>query len=128
MIIVLPPHQSKRDLAERRKMEAPPPPNAPDIPDGSYRGSCEGCSLEDAGRALRCTHCVDTRRRKIESVIPVDLCAEVEQIGNHDGKLACEPKPQPALGQDDGGQTEEDESVDGEGDEVESDSGAKEEL
>lgn len=46
----------------------------------------------------------------------VDSCAEADHIGNHDGKLTCEPKPIPEPAALDGG-----EETGGEGEGAESD-------
>jgi len=72
---------------------APEIPNAPDIPAGSYAGSCTGCSVSGDGLTLTCTQCVNTRAQRKESSIAVDACDGDDVIGNHDGVLACEPPP-----------------------------------
>jgi hypothetical protein len=41
------PWEVKRHHDDRKKQQTPAQPNAPDIPDGTYTGSCEGCALVD---------------------------------------------------------------------------------
>jgi len=62
------------------------PPNAAGIPDGSYSQSCGGCTLQNEGKSLSCTHCSSSDGKK-ESAIGVEGCAK---IGNHNGVLTCE--------------------------------------
>ncbi len=48
------PWEVKRHHDDRKKQQTPAQPNAPDIPDGTYTGSCEGCALVDQqARACR---------------------------------------------------------------------------
>jgi hypothetical protein len=51
-------------------------------------------------RRLRCSHCNDGRGRRLEAVINVKDCSDAEWIGNNQGKLACEPRPQASLPQE----------------------------
>jgi hypothetical protein len=89
------PYESKRRMQEKKAQEAPEQPNAPGLPVGSYLGSCTGCSLTDNGATLSCTQCRDTRLARHVSFIALDACDDGDVIGNHNGVLACEPKPTP---------------------------------
>ena len=66
-----------------------------DLPPGSYRGSCDGCQL--ISRQLICARCKDGSGQEHETKIRVDSCGETEWIGNMNGRLTCEPKPQAAV-------------------------------
>ena len=66
-----------------------------DLPPGSYRGSCDGCQL--LSRQLICARCKDGRGQEHETKIRIDSCRETEWIGNMNGRLTCEPKPQAAV-------------------------------
>ena len=73
------------------------PANADGIPEGSYLGSCGGCSLaklpttELPGNVLTCTHCKMGDGQLHESNIDTSEChQETHQIGNSDGRLVCE--------------------------------------
>ena len=50
-------------------------------------------------RRLRCTHCQNGRGQRLDATINVKDCSDAEWIGNHAGKLACEPRPQASLPQ-----------------------------
>ena len=104
------PFEGKREHAEQARQRAPEEPNAADIPDGTYRGSCTGCALADGGRTLTCTQCVNERRARVVTSIAVGACAADETIGNRNGALTCElapvaPPPRPPADPraDDGG-------------------------
>lgn len=60
---------------------------------GTYLGSCTGCHLSEQKVSLTCTQCVNTRARRVESTISLTACNEDEVIGNHDGQLTCEMRP-----------------------------------
>eukprot|EP01051_Picozoa_sp_SAG22_P018645 SAG22_NODE_3199_length_1861_cov_1.425085_2_plen_192_part_00 len=76
------------------------PANAEGIPEGSYTGSCGGCTAD--GGSLTCTHCQATDGSQRESTLAVGSCAEGEVIGNADGALACEdPAAEPAAAAED---------------------------
>ena len=85
------PFEGKRAHEQEKLKNAPPPPNADGIPEGTYLGSCHGCAL--VGGELVCQQCVSSVGDRLKSAIAVDACAEEEVIGNRDGALACEPKP-----------------------------------
>jgi hypothetical protein len=86
---------------DERKKNAPLEPNAPGLPEGSYLGTCHGCVLEDEGKTLRCTQCLNSGagrnyhgQERVDSRIGVKVCVEdAEWIGNRAGVLACEPRP-----------------------------------
>ncbi|KAH8079124.1 hypothetical protein JL720_9382 [Aureococcus anophagefferens] len=88
----------KRDVLERKRREAPPRPGGPDIPGGSYRGSCKGCAFDDdddGSRVLRCTRCLTGKTRDDfrEAAIDPRGCQDDEHVGNNQGTLICERKP-----------------------------------
>ena len=92
------PFERKRDVLEQRRRQAPPRPDGPDIPDGSYRGSCKGCAFDDdddGSRVLRCTRCLTGRTRDDfrETAIDPRGCQDDEHVGNNQGTLICERKP-----------------------------------
>ena len=89
------PFERKREVMKRRKASVPAQPNMPDVPQGSYLQSCQGCVLEAGGRRLRCTHCSEPGGGRIESSIVIADCGDNEQIGNILGALSCEPAAQP---------------------------------
>lgn len=70
------------------------PANAEGIPEGSYSGSCGGCTL--TGDSLACSHCMGTDGLHHESTILVSSCVEPQVVGNSDGSLACEDPAPPA--------------------------------
>ena len=82
------------------------PANGEGIPAGSYTGSCGGCTMDDAGETLTCTHCTGADGAHHSSSLSVHSCGEGEQLGNADGQLACE-STEPAA--DDGGRRQLDE-------------------
>ena len=75
------PFERKRDLHERRKREAPLPPNADGIPAGTYTDTCNGCSVTEEKRLLVCTHCLDSRMNRLDAEIGLDVCGDGEIIG-----------------------------------------------
>jgi hypothetical protein len=53
------PWEVNRNHEGRKMQQSAPPPNAPDIPDGTYTGSCDGCALIDQqARSSARQHCV----------------------------------------------------------------------
>ena len=98
------PFEGKREMEAEKARNAPPVPNAEDIPAGSYKDSCNGCALSSDGKALTCTQCKHWSQQSRnwnlqESTIALQppLCQPEEWIGNRDGMLACEPKPESVL-------------------------------
>eukprot|EP00960_Hanusia_phi_P059900 764321-Hanusia_phi.AAC.6 len=87
------PFERKRQLHEERKQSQPLESNEPDIPPGSYVGSCHGCKLVSEGKRLHCSQCLNTRGQRVDSSILLSDCTEEEHVGNADGKLTCERKP-----------------------------------
>jgi len=87
------PFERKRQLHEERKQRQPLESNQPDVPPGSYMGSCHGCRLVSEGRRLHCTQCMNTRGERVDSSILLSDCSEEEHVGNADGRLTCEKKP-----------------------------------
>jgi len=67
------------------------PPNAEDIPEGTYIGSCGGCKLVDGrgAKILSCSACKDAYGRSSASTMNIDGC---KVIGNNNGELVCEEK------------------------------------
>lgn len=59
--------------------------NALNLPEGNFRSSCYGCSIE--GDNLVCLDCLDSKRGRHESSIPMSGC---DNIGNKQGQLICE--------------------------------------
>jgi len=68
-------------------------PNDPNIPQGGYSGSCQGCKLEDGGKMLRCSHCFTSERRQLESTISLELCPRPSKVDNNNGNLVCQGLP-----------------------------------
>ena len=87
------PYERKRHVQEKRKREAPLPPNAEGIPRGTYTSTCNGCAVNEEKRLLVCTHCLDQRMNRVDAEIALDVCGDGEIIGNHNGILNCEPDP-----------------------------------
>lgn len=87
------PYERKRHVQEKRKREAPMPPNAEGIPRGTYTSTCNGCAVNEEKRLLVCTHCLDQRMNRVDAEIALDVCGDGEIIGNHNGILNCEPDP-----------------------------------
>jgi hypothetical protein len=63
-------------------------PNGEGIPDGSYLGSCEGCSM--TGLLLTCTHC---RSRGVFEGSSIDMAKCHRDVNNVHGALSCAPEP-----------------------------------
>lgn len=59
--------------------------NALNLPDGNFRPSCYGCSIE--GDNLVCLDCLDSKKGRHTSSIPMAGC---DNIGNNQGQLVCE--------------------------------------
>ena len=66
------------------------PPNADDVPSGSYLGSCYGCASQSG--VLSCT-CFSSARAAVPSTLELAGCA-AGSIGNSDGVLQCSQPPQ----------------------------------
>lgn len=99
------PFEHKREMEAEKKRSAPPVPNAEDTPAGSYKDSCNGCAMDGEQKRLTCTQCkhwsAQARNWDItESTIKVAVCTPEEWIGNRDGVLSCETKPQTVLDED----------------------------
>jgi len=74
-----------------RNKPATAKPNEPNIPEGSYKTSCLGCSVTDD--VLSCTHCQTGQHRITkESSIGIHACGINDSFGNVNGELKCEPK------------------------------------
>jgi len=69
-----------------------PKPNGPGIPQGSYLGSCRGCSLSNAGATLSCTHCEVPGSPSDRSEVILTPCGG-RAINNIHGELQCDPEP-----------------------------------
>lgn len=70
-----------------------PPPNAEGVPQGTYLGSCHGCtvrSVEYVGELLSCTHCGDGAGTQHAASLALDAC-DLTTIVNEQGALACTP-------------------------------------
>ena len=84
----------------------------PDLPSGSYRGSCSGCTLSlarDGGKQLRCTRCKDSHGNLHDSVIHLADCHQNVWIENSNGVLTCgviAPVPEKAVETSDAANTE----------------------
>jgi tetratricopeptide (TPR) repeat protein len=100
------PYEHKRARKEERLLETPAADNQEGIPEGTYLGSCKGCSLSADGETLTCTHCLATNTRPRQASIGARSCAAGDVIGNSDGRLACEPVAAAALLDDSGGVTD----------------------
>ncbi|KAL7560969.1 hypothetical protein ACA910_022453 [Epithemia clementina (nom. ined.)] len=59
---------------------------AQSLPQGTYLGSCDGCSMQSNGM-LRCTACKNSEGGTSASTVDVTGCSTV---GNNDGRLVCE--------------------------------------
>lgn len=72
-------------------------PNQPDIPEGGYQKSCQGCSLDRGGTLLRCTHCLRADGGQGDTTL--QLQPGVPCRGgpdNQDGRLVCRAPMAPA--------------------------------
>lgn len=69
-----------------------PAPNGPELPPGSYLGSCRGCTHHKTGKVLICTHCGLSGSPSTASTLKMADCkgksGEVDNIG---GELKCKP-------------------------------------
>lgn len=68
----------------------PPPANADNLPDGTYLGSCHGCTLSDG--TLSCTECVDGAGKRQSSTLALAGC-DLTSISNEQGSLSCTSAP-----------------------------------
>lgn len=66
----------------------PPPANAEGVPQGTYLGSCYGCTVAD--RVLSCTQCGDGAGTQHATSLALDPC-DLMTIVNAQGTLACTP-------------------------------------
>eukprot|EP00930_Biecheleria_cincta_P005737 TRINITY_DN10667_c0_g1_i1.p1 TRINITY_DN10667_c0_g1~~TRINITY_DN10667_c0_g1_i1.p1 ORF type:complete len:650 (+),score=80.68 TRINITY_DN10667_c0_g1_i1:243-1952(+) len=69
-----------------------PPANEPGLPEGSYLGSCRGCSFDRARHLLRCSHCRSPGTPSLSSELDLTTCP-LPEVNNIRGSLQCEPKP-----------------------------------
>jgi len=74
----------------RLTCKEPLPPNAEGLPDGSFAGSCHGCSVKEGENVLECTACLDASQDRHSSTISLIGC---NYFGNDQGKLTCEQQP-----------------------------------
>eukprot|EP00927_Polykrikos_kofoidii_P076190 TRINITY_DN7298_c0_g1_i1.p1 TRINITY_DN7298_c0_g1~~TRINITY_DN7298_c0_g1_i1.p1 ORF type:complete len:987 (+),score=85.23 TRINITY_DN7298_c0_g1_i1:50-3010(+) len=85
-----------QERLERQRERDVPKPNGPGIPDGTYLGSCGGCSLRhDQGRfpQLSCTHCHASAGASVASTLSLQQCPPPRSVDNLDGELSCSPLP-----------------------------------
>ena len=68
----------------------PPPANADGLPEGTYLGSCNGCTLSSDG-TLSCTACTDGAGKMHASSLALADC-NLTSITNEQGSLSCEPE------------------------------------
>ena len=68
----------------------PPAANAEDVPQGTYLGSCHGCTV--VGDVLSCTQCGDGAGAQHASSLALDSCDRTTVV-NEQGALACTPPP-----------------------------------
>ena len=90
----------EREIAEemQRDVERFGPVPGNKLPEGTYKGSCDGCTVSgrESGatphQRLTC-NCKDSTGQIQESVFHLGSCAENEWVGNANGVLACERIP-----------------------------------
>ena len=82
--------RKQQERHERARNRPKPKPNAPNIPEGTYRKSCKGCHLVNNDTTLMCTHCLGLRAATHSSSLDLETCAADEIIGNVNGQLICE--------------------------------------
>lgn len=70
--------------------DEPLPPNAANLPTGTFAGSCHGCSLSAEDTMLSCSACLDGAKVRHASSLVVGGC---KAIGNNQGALVCEDSP-----------------------------------
>jgi len=63
--------------------------NAPDVPDGPYLESCQGCRLEAGGAALACSHCDTPGGRQHAAGLDLLACPPGAAPENILGGLSC---------------------------------------
>lgn len=85
-------HRLYRDRLAAQELTKPRP-NGPDLPAGSYLGSCRGCSYvqRPTRQQLRCTHCKGAGPAT-PSELDVRKCGG-QPVDNIQGELQCKPKP-----------------------------------
>ena len=76
--------------AGKLSCKPPPPINAPDVPTGTYLGSCNGCTVTDD--LLSCSECTDGAGNKHATSLRLDTC-DVSTISNEQGSLSCALRP-----------------------------------
>ena len=80
----------ERETQKKRKLDAASATNDDGIPPGTYRSSCNGCTLLADGAVLLCKFCLTERLQYAESKIEINSCAVADVIGNYNGELRCE--------------------------------------
>ncbi|KAH8079174.1 hypothetical protein JL720_9436 [Aureococcus anophagefferens] len=91
------PFERKRDVLERKRREAPPRPTArtsPAAPTGAPARAAPSTTTT-TGPVLRCTRCLTGKTRDDfrEAAIDPLGCQDDEHVGNNQGTLICERKP-----------------------------------